>query len=133
MILIIFAIVFALIIFFTIRSLFLPFLVLICILWVVDKVESPFRKFDAYQHANYAQSSPIKKPDFPDDVTALIAKEEKENDVCRGTHPPDNEAPCVKRDATIKELASLGACWGPDNIAEADKDWIKCAPRHANH
>lgn len=130
MILPILAIAIGLIIFLKFRSILLTITSVFCLIWVINKVETQFKNFDSYQKSGYGQEAQVRRPEFSSDVSALIAQEEQENDRCRDSYPPDDEVACEKRDKTIKELASLGACWGPENVAEAGKGWIPCGNKN---
>ena len=61
-------------------------------------------------------------------VQRLIEKEEAFNATCRGGSgdSPETMAACDKRDNVLKQIQSMGWCWGPDDAIEADKDWVRC-------
>jgi ribosomal protein L32 len=65
----------------------------------------------------------------PDDVAKLITREKAVDEKCRGGSGDDTntQTACNERDALFSEIKSKGWCWGPDNKAEYQKDWMPCA------
>lgn len=67
--------------------------------------------------------------DFTPDIKALIAREEAENEGCRGGAGDSVETmrACNRRQALLKSLQDQGVCWGGADI-EAEKKFVACRP-----
>jgi len=64
----------------------------------------------------------------PPDIAQMIGQEEAYNDICRGGSgdSPITQSACKRRDELDKALTAKGWCWGPENAAEANKQWQPC-------
>lgn len=61
-------------------------------------------------------------------IKSLIAEEETLNRECRGgsSDSPETMKYCDKRDALFAKLNKLDWCFGRDDQAEYEKEWMKC-------
>ena len=55
------------------------------------------------------------------------------NEKCRGGSgdSPTTAMYCKRRDAMYSEIKKLGWCWGPDDVAGSDKNWMRCQSKNA--
>lgn len=62
----------------------------------------------------------------PNNISALIEEESKQNSICRGASGEKSEIACEKRDKLILDLNNLGWCYGKQNEASYQMEWHQC-------
>lgn len=61
-------------------------------------------------------------------IKALLSEIATLNDLCRGGSgdAPRTHADCDKRDLKFKEAEQRGWCWGPSDVPDMDRRWMRC-------
>jgi hypothetical protein len=73
-------------------------------------------------------SHPAPAVDHAAELEALLAREKRLNDRCRGDSGdnPKTQTFCDERDKAVEQLEAKGWCWGPAGAAEYEKTWRQC-------
>ncbi|MBC2659815.1 hypothetical protein H7A76_30645 [Pseudomonas sp. MSSRFD41] len=78
----------------------------------------------ALSENSYAGKDPYKVNLAAENLPNLVSIYSAMNSMCRDR--PDAELECARRDVAAAEMKNRGWCWGPDNVAGSEKEWIKC-------